>query len=74
MLLSKSTVSTVSEEKQAYSRKVMESQMEQIQEQLALIHLKLKAKVDSEVWVQFQTKSHSIKQVELEFQKLKQLL
>ncbi|GIO22654.1 hypothetical protein [Oceanobacillus sp. J11TS1] len=71
MLLSKSIVS---EENNAHSKEDMERQMEQIQEQLTLIHLKLKAKVDSEVWVQFQTKSHSIKQVELEFQKLKQLL
>lgn len=52
----------------------MEKQIEQIQEQLALIHLKLKAKVDSEVWVQFQTKTNSLRQTETEIQRLKQLL
>lgn len=71
MLLSKSALP---EENKGYSKKDMETQIEQIQEQLALIHFKLKAKVDSEVWVQFQTKTNSLKQTELEFQRLKQLL
>lgn len=71
MLLSKSIIP---EENGGYSKVDMEKQIEQIQEQLALIHLKLKANVDSEVWVQFQTKTNSLKQTELEFQRLKQLL
>ncbi|GEN85335.1 hypothetical protein MKY30_18430 [Oceanobacillus sp. FSL W8-0428] len=71
MLLSKSIIP---EENGGYSKADMEKQIEQIQEQLALIHLKLKANVDSEVWVQFQTKTNSLKQTELEFQRLKQLL
>ncbi|MFD1413830.1 hypothetical protein [Oceanobacillus jeddahense] len=71
MLLSKSIIP---EESNGYSKKDMEKQIEQIQEQLALIHLKLKAKVDSEVWVQFQTKTNSLRQTETEIQRLKQLL
>ncbi|WP_152654585.1 hypothetical protein [Oceanobacillus sp. CFH 90083] len=71
MLLSKSIIS---EENKGYSKEDIENQIEQIQEQLCLIHLKLKAKVDSEVWVQFQTKTNNLKQTELEVQRLKQLL
>ncbi|WP_080874403.1 hypothetical protein [Oceanobacillus timonensis] len=71
MLLSKSSLP---EENKGYSKKEIEKQIEQIQEQLDLIHIKLKANVDSEVWVRFQTKTNSLRQTEAEIQRWKQLL
>lgn len=72
MLLSKKAI--LSEEMNGHSKTEMEQQMDAILDQLDLIHLKLKANVDSEVWMQFQTQTNTLKQMEMEFNKLKQLL
>ncbi|MFD1065214.1 hypothetical protein [Oceanobacillus locisalsi] len=71
MLLSQSSLP---EENQGYSKQEMEKRIEQIQDQLDLIYLKLKANVDNEVWVRFQTQTNNLKQTKAEIQRWKQLL